>query len=135
MLYAIFAPNSVAKLFKNTCLKWSWRSCNFTKNYSELFRTIFKFEVPSELFFKKNSHLHWKLVEQLLLLQSNVLLFWKYIFQNSYYRQLLVKLATWSRCLCRLIFARLIFVEFAFFCNSVKICLRRFFSYFFIRRN
>ena len=29
---AIFVPNSTAKFFKNTCLKWSWRSCNFTKN-------------------------------------------------------------------------------------------------------
>ena len=36
MIYAIFAPNLVAKFFKNTCLKWSWISCNFTKNYSEL---------------------------------------------------------------------------------------------------
>ena len=40
MFYAIFAPNSMAKFFKNTCLRWSWRSCNFTKNYLELFRTI-----------------------------------------------------------------------------------------------
>ena len=36
MIYAIFAPYLVAKFFKNTCLKWSWISCNFTKNYSEL---------------------------------------------------------------------------------------------------
>ena len=32
MFCAIFDLNSVAKFFKNTCLKWSWRSCNFTKN-------------------------------------------------------------------------------------------------------
>ena len=32
MFCAIFTPNSVARFFKNTCLMWNWRSCNFTKN-------------------------------------------------------------------------------------------------------
>ena len=32
MFCAIFAPNSVARFFKNTSLKWNWKSCNFTKN-------------------------------------------------------------------------------------------------------
>ena len=100
------------------------------QNYSELLLSS-KF---LQNYFLKKIHLHWKLIEQLLLLQSNILIFWKDIFQNSYYRRLLVKLATWSRCLWRLIFARLIFVEFVVLCNSVKICLRRFFSYSFIRR-
>ena len=100
------------------------------QNYSELLLSS-KF---LQNYFLKKIHLHWKLIEQLLLLQSNILIFWKDIFQNSYYRRLLVKLATWSRCLWRLIFSRLIFVEFVVLCNSVKICLRRIFSYSFIRR-
>ena len=100
------------------------------QNYSELLLSS-KF---LQNYFLKKIHLHWKLIEQLLLLQSNILIFWKDIFENYYYRRLLVKLATWSRCLWRLIFSRLIFVEFVVLCNSVKICLRRIFSYSFIHR-